>query len=283
MNLNPSAFPHPVMHPDSEDVEYNYSFRLSVEPLTDRYTLHCKVFTENKTLQALLSAGMAKAFVHVESLGGFFREIYPVIASGEDNEITISADRLNGKVEVRSFICADKDIGTYRNDKQHEDFGAQEFAVQARDYLAVGPLDEFIAEKDYDPLKTMSSFIKIVKGTASIDQPISLEYAGDKVKIIFPEKLYAKYWELRELAGHKSTVSALVILPVLVQLVAEMRNKGSEFQDNAWCLGLKRRFEKLGVDWQKTTESNYQLAQRLFEMPIKRVGDELTALRNQMI
>ena len=283
MKLSQCTYPHPVMHPQSQDVEYSFEFEmLPVVPGVADYTIYYSMHTENQTLLRLIAEQKAAAIIHIESAGGFFRTAYQASLSKERNELRIKAENLNGRVEVRSFICAKTEITTYQNDKQHEDYGNQTFLVRDGDYLAIGPACEFIANKEYDPLKKFSSFIKIAPGTGGTDQPATLEYAAEKVYIRLPKKLWEQYWELKDLSGLGATVSALIILPALVHLIAEMRVPNCEFSGNTWFLGIKDRFKKLGVEWEQTTKNNFELAQLLLELPIKRAAGELSGIKERI-
>jgi hypothetical protein len=263
------------MHPQSQDVEYNFNFDISITPGVSDYTISYFLFTENETLAQLIAEQKAEAIIHVESAGGFFRTAFKADHTRERGEIRINADDLNGRVEVRSFICAKGDISDYRNEKQHTDYGDMEFRVRDGDYLAIGPSLEFIAEKEHDPLRKLSSFIKIVEGPGGLDQPATIEYAGQKVFIRIPKKLHEQYWELSKLTGYSATVSSLIIFPALIHLITEMRVKDCEFSETTWFLGIKERFQKLGVEWEQTTKSSFELAQLFLELPIKRVAAEI--------
>jgi len=280
MKLNECTYPHPVMHAQSQDVEYSFDFNISVAPRATEYSIYYTLNTENQTLLNLIREHKAAPLIHIESSGGFFRAIYDTALSVEKNEIRISAEHLSGRVEVRSFICARSEIPDYKNDKQHEDYEESCFHVQEGDYLAIGPAHAFIADKDYDPLKKLSSFIKIAKGPGGIDQPAGIEYAGPKVKILLPKKLYQKYWELKDLPGHSTTISSLIILPALVFLIAEMRVADCEFSGHIWFLGIQDRFQKMGINLQNTLYNNFELAQLLLDLPIKRVADEIKGQLN---
>jgi len=280
MKLSECTYPYPVMHAHSQDVEYSFNFTISVVPGTTDYSIYYILNTENKTLLNLIREQKASALIHIESVGGFFRDIYEATLSVEKSEIRISAEHLSGRVEVRSFICARSEIQDYQNDKQHEDYEGASFIVHEGDYLAIGPAHAFTADKDYDPLKQLSSFIKIAEGPGDIDQPVGIEYARSKVKILLPKKLYHKYWELKDIPGHSATISSLIILPALVYLVSEMREENCEFADHIWFLGIQGRFHNLGIDLQNTSYNNFELAQLLLDLPIKRVADEI---KGQMI
>lgn len=277
MNLSQCTFPHPVMYPSSEDVQYDFNFAVSVTSSGGDYVLKYSIETNNSTLLHLLSEGKAEAVIHVESPGGFFRKVFKVEETTDINELYINSEFLNGRVEVRSFICAKSVISDYRNEKQHEDYGDMNFYVKEGDYLAVSRVQTFYAYKEDDPLKQLASFIKIAESPEGDDKPAKLVYADQTVKILLPTKLFKMYWDLKDLRGHSATICALIILPALVVLVQEMRTKESEFSEHIWFKGIMKKFEELDIDITETGLSDFELAQLVFDLPIKRVAYELKA------
>ena len=281
MKLSPCSFPHPVMnqwYPD--EVSYDFNFEIRVVPGVTEWAIFCKVNTKNTTLAALLNSNQAEVQVHIECTDRFYRSSYSLCNAFEEIEFRIPLDQLSGDVQVTPFICAKVDLPEYTNISQHSDYAGRAFHVEKGDYLAIGPCKKFIVNNDYDPLAKLSSFIKIKRSAlATKDAPATIDIKDTVVNILLPPKQYEMYGELKDRNGCVATISTVLILPALVYILTEMRRDNCEFSDSVWYQGIDTRFKKIGVDWQQTGASPFELAQHLLDTPLKRVAYELSAQR----
>jgi len=267
------------MNPWSDDVEANgFTFSLRVRPEASDYVLYYSSEVSNETFVDLIKSNQAEIVLHIESADSFYRSYFAVPYSKETQEVRIGADHLHGKITVSPFICAKSDIPDYKNCKQHADYQNRTFSVKKSDYLAICKPFTFLAEKDYDPLKNLSSFIKIARSPDAIDKPANISYSGHVVQILLPNKTYELFGTFKDNSKCRATVTTLLVLPALVFLVNLIRtNTDTTLADYKWHIGICERLKAQNIDIQATTLNDFQLAQYLLDLPIKRVAYELKA------
>lgn len=283
MKFEERSFPYPVLSPSRDDVHPNiFGAELVVTPDGNMYHLDFSFDLKNPSLLSMIQTGAAGYAVHVECGSNFFRRMF--WSSKPTGRITIEADELIGTVEVSFFITATAPIAEYRIEGAHEDYGSSAFVVRAGDILAIAPGATFDADKDYDPLKKISSIVQVCPDEID-DGPFSLDFSGAKLTVFLAKNDHARYSQLQDTPGIASILVQSIVMTALVEAIAYMRqipaSEATLDGQPRWFRVIRQRLLDLGEDYANSAKPCVELAQKLLSNPLARCLGELMPLTEQ--
>jgi hypothetical protein len=264
MRLSSRSYPYPVVG-NRDDVP-GAAFQAALEMSTDRQAVYldAQIKCSSKTINDLVKKGDACFVVHVECSNTLFRRAFEF--NEENYRIQVPSDNLNDAVEVNVFTRAKKNLSGYRVDKAHADYGNVAFSVEKGDILAVGENHLFYVEAPFDALSPISSIMQITETHKDGDQPMQVQYGGQKILIELSKKDFDDYKRLKSTDGVSTALTMGIVLPVLVDAIY-MLQKAEEDDDLRWVRSLKRRIDSVGM---KLEDDPLEIAQRILELPLKR-------------
>ena len=264
MRLSSRSYPYPVVG-NRDDVP-GAAFQAALEMSSDRQAVYldAQIKCSSKTINDLVKKGDACFVVHVECSNTLYRRAFEF---EEDNyRIQIPSDNLNDAVEVNVFTRTKKNLSGYRVDKAHSDYGSVAFNVEKGDILAVGEGHVFYVEAPFDALSPIGSIMQITESHKDGDQPMQVEYGGEKILIELSKKDFEDYKRLKATEGVSTALTMGIVLPVLVHAIYYLQQSDEE-DDLRWVRSLKRRIDGVGM---KLEDDPLEVAQRILELPLKR-------------
>jgi hypothetical protein len=264
MRLSSRSYPYPVVG-NRDDVP-GAAFQAALEMSTDRQAVYldAQVKCSSKTINDLVKKGDASFVVHVECSNTLYRKAFEF--DEESYRIQIPSDNLNDVVEVNVFTRTKKNLSGYRVDKAHSDYGSVAFDVEKGDILAVGESHVFYVEAPFDALSPIGSIMQVTETHKDGDQPMQVEYSGQKILIELSKKDFEDYKRLKATEGVSTALTMGIVLPVLVDAIYKLQ-ESEEDDDLRWVRNLKRRID--GIEM-KLNDDPLEIAQRILEYPLKR-------------
>ena len=226
---------------------------------------------ENPQLEKLIQNEQAVFLYHLECSQTCFRK---VITSKSGNlEKHIRKGDVEGILEVCSFIVAMDDIPNYVNEGFSEDYRGLSFQIDVGSVLAVGDEFQFRINKKHDDLGYTESIFSIVPDMDGVDKGLlRLDYSGDKIVIMIPEKQYALYEHLQNQASRQPIFMSMVIIPALIEVLFSIAAHGSdEYQDKRWYRSLYSKCNSYNISLDEDFVDSvdpYELAQKLLDYPV---------------
>jgi hypothetical protein len=285
VKLNYRSFPYPVMTGWTDDIaEHDFNI-LYGEMRFDKfyYYLPYTVSIGNCAIASLIESGDAGFALHVECRGTFYRQLHWL--ESQEDILSLSADELEGRVEVNIIVCAKKIITGYQPDGLHEDYTGIPLILNPGDYLAIGQPVQFDANKNFDPIEKISSIIAFAPDEERDDGEIIVDISGDKLLALVPKKLHEKYDLLKQSLGAEApaVLSSLLVLPVLMEgcryisdIMSGKGEPGEDHTDLRWARVLETRCRRLGIDL--ANEDSIVVAQKILANPYSRTCNELKML-----
>jgi hypothetical protein len=212
----------------------------------------------------LVKKGDACFVVHIECSNTLYRRAFEF--SEESYRIQVPSDNLNDAVEVNAFTRAKKNLSGYRVDKAHSDYGNVSFNVEKSDIIAVGESHVFYIESPFDALSPIGSIMQITETHKDGDQPMQVQYSGQKILIELAKKDFDDYKRLKNMDGVSTALTMGIVLPVLVDAIYMLQGSDAD-DDLRWVRSLRRRIECVGM---KDDGDPLEIAQRILELPLKR-------------
>jgi len=264
MRLSSRSYPYPVVG-NRDDVP-GAAFQAALEMSSDRQAVYldAQIKCSSKTINDLVKKGDACFVVHVECSNTLYRRAFEF--EKDTYRIQIPSDNLNDAVEVNVFTRAKKNLSGYRVDKAHSDYGSVAFNLEKGDILAVGEGHVFYVEAPFDALSPIGSIMQITESHKDGDQPMQVEYGGQKILVELSKKDFEDYKRLKATEGVSTALTMGIVLPVLVHAIYYLQQSDEE-DDLRWVRSLKRRIDGVGM---KLEDDPLEIAQRILELPLKR-------------
>jgi hypothetical protein len=280
MKIKPRSFPYPVLSKFSDDVRPNgFKVDLDVTSTKSAYLLDYVVSLEHDGLKELISSSTAALVIHVECQSNFHRNIYTT--SEITGQVRIPVDRVTGRVEVTFLVVSNRDESSYRIDGIHDDYGDLSFEVGKSDLLALLETKYFIAEKDPNLLRKISSIIQVAPLPAG-KEAWEIDLYGQKIYVKMPQKDMEKYYVLRDATKISAALNSTIVIPAIIEGLHYIRGTAdSELEverEHRWFSVLERKLKSLNIDVTDSGNSMFEIAQQIMEDPAPGTLNELEQL-----
>src|ERR1017187_706424 len=227
MQVNPRAYPHPVLSHWGDDIlNSNFQGVVSGKGVKNAYVFDAVFKTNNTDLLTLVDQKKAMYAVHVECTSTRYRNIFK--STAEKFSFQIGASLIDGKVEVCAFVLACKTVDKYKNADFHPDYGKSVFRVSKGDTLAVAPDQIIEATKKHDPLRKVSSIFSIVPNDDPKATGMDIETGGAKVVIRLSKPNFESYLSLRHSTVYHPVLIGSIVVPALVEVLERLRRAAHE-------------------------------------------------------
>lgn len=266
MKVKNISYPHPVLG-NEDDVSGKFDPSYTRAMGRDLVALRFEFKLQNKTLEKLLKEKRAVFTVEVECASTFFRTVFSTYE--KEAVFQIDAAKIREAVSLGFFIRATEPIKNYVIDGCHPDYKGFSFEIDPGDVLAIAGYSEFIAEKDFDPLKpSISSFIAIKENTKREHGLMEVDYDDpEKITIRLAKSDWRNYLAVKTRKSAASVLHASIVLPVLADAIL-LVEKGDELsQDSHWFKRLNIILEQKSLSDEK---SPLVAAQKILQLPIER-------------
>ncbi|MHB1841839.1 MAG: hypothetical protein ACYCO4_01790 [Sulfobacillus sp.] len=267
MRTRAAFYPHPVLRPGFDDyVGVEFACELGATRTDNLYCLRVEFATTSKTLGTLVEACDAAFALHVECPLTRYRRL--VESDSASMALSLDAGDLRGPVELSTFIFALSPLSGFSPPELHEDFLGETFSIDPGDVLAVGPSFFLIEDPDGGPRPR--SIITIGRNEARNPPPLDFKAPSDKVAILLQPEGYARYLEFKGAPVVRQHLHAMIVIPVLTELIDEVRadlKRGGDEPDKEarkWYRSLRERVENAA-----DTTTSVALAQDIIGQPLK--------------
>jgi hypothetical protein len=276
MQINPRAYPHPVLAHWGDDIT-NSTFQgvVSGKGLKNAYLFDAVFKTNNTDLITLVEQKQAIYAVHVECISTRYRNLFR--SSAEKFSFEIPAGLIDGKVDVCSFVLASEPIDKYKNANFHPDYGKAVFRVSKGDTLAVAPDQIIEATKKNDPLRKVSSIFSIVPNEDPEATGMDINTQGPKVVVKLSKPNFEAYVSLRHSTAYHPVLIGSIVVPALVEVLDRIRHAAHDeqlenYSDYRWFMVIDRKLREKKIrlleDPESFNDSSLKVAHELLGQPL---------------
>jgi len=240
MLINNYSFPHPVLG-RNDDVNGVFETLLSYTIERKTITLSYKFNLRNKTLEELIKTKKTTCYIHLTCRETKYRDTFKL--DKPSGKLTIPAENLRGRVVIYFFVLADEKIPGYTPDGENADYKDYSFEIGEGDILAHDFRHyDFLAEKTWEKLLAVSSYMRIVKSEKP-EGPPEYDLNGEKIVIYLSQKDYGNYLPLSGDDMLSSVFHASIALPALMYSLNSIIGNESEYSEKKWYLHLMSRIK----------------------------------------
>lgn len=276
MEIRYKLYPYPVLSSNSDDyIDSNFDSAIDVS--RDGYNIKISFVSEllNSELSALIREDKASFVYHLECAQTGYRTA--VSTSETEKTISISDDKLCGKLQICPFIVACTNIPDYVNSCFNEDYRGYKFQIEAGCVMAVGKQVNCEIDKELNDLVSVKSIFVVTKNADAAAMDMDIDIWQNKITIKLPEKDYTHFKNLSSVPEIQQSLNALIIIPALIYTLSEVNSKTPEerytnFSTYSWYKSIrkamKKRFQKDIENEDLLTNEVVLYAQRLIKSPV---------------
>jgi hypothetical protein len=288
MKIKYKHFPYPVLADFINDFkDGSFNSQIEINTNNDHYNFKVEFDLNDNDLERYLEREELGFAIHIECPFTSYRKLK--ISDKDLLDFNISADLLEGKVEVVSLVISKKNIKNYFSDNFSDFFKDFSFDVYKGDILGVGEQLNFNAEKESDSIKNISSIFAVEASEESDPSALDVDLGGNKIIIYLEEEYFEKFKRLNKNQNLNSVFASLIVTPVLVEIIEKFKNDGGEkireSEKYRWFRILNKKIKDIGIDLKKSEdieESSISIAQKLINRHLERAFDDIE-IKEQMI
>lgn len=246
MQITDRQYPYPVLNFYNNDFKNSsYLTYISLENDNSNILLDVKFDLDCELIEDLIDNEKASFLIHLECGRTRYRKVIKTKNRGV--LIEIKSKDVGGELEIVPCIVLDEDISGYSSEDFIEDFEDEVFSISKGSMIAIAESRKITIEKEGDNLSSVPSIFSIQK-KITLDKGLDWSENGQKIIISVSEEKYQIY---KALCGNKELVgmlSILIILPVLVEIIGELKNDEDAYSESTWMEVIKNKMEKLKVN-----------------------------------
>ncbi|WP_238883865.1 hypothetical protein [Clostridium sp. YIM B02551] len=274
MQIRSKFYPYPVIADDS-DSYIKSSFKTDALLVTEGYNMKfiLKAKVENQSVQKMIDNEVIGYAHHIECPQTCFRTV--VATSEEQFEYTVHDSKINGLVQVCSFLVALNDIPNYTNELFANDYKGFKFNIDKGCIMGVGNQINLRVNKVRDDLVNTSSIFSIVPNIDPNEVSVKVDLSKkSKIAIIIPEKSCNLYKNMSGMLDLQPIMHSMIIIPALMYVFEELKiakNELYNFEDCRWFRSLRKTCKTFGLILDSdglATIDIYQIAQQLMNTPL---------------
>jgi len=274
MRIRHKHFPYPIIA-DGNDSYANTSFLTDTTAMREGYNVKfiLEAYVDNVEVNSLIENETIAYVHHIECPQTCFRTA--ITTSEEKYEFVLPDSKVNGLVQVCSFLVALKDIKNYTNDAFSSDYKGFKFNIDKGCVMGIGSQMDQRINKERDDLANTASIFSIVANMDPNEMNVKVNISKkSKIVILIPKESCNRYKNMSELLGLQPVMHQMIILPALMHVLEELKASKEElyiFEDCRWFRSLRKVAKKFGVTFDEsgfTTLDTYQFAQQLLNTPL---------------
>lgn len=265
MKLLGKNYPYPILIEGSDDyIDSKFEINIIDGPKENEGNILLEIEYElsSKGLKQMIDNSDANVLVRVSCPSTSYRETFTF--EGNTLEIEIPKNYLGAKVEFASFIVATKDINNFMLDEHNKTYFIMPSSIRKGDRLAIGDVVSFKLEF-YDALRPIASIITIKENKIKKAEAVTVDLTNDKIIIYLNSDLFEKYKQLREYPDLRLYLSTNIVMPAIIEALAEMKWNYTPDLEKRWELSLKKILKSIKVDLFTTELSLYTIANKIFK------------------
>lgn len=265
MKLKSRNFPHPVLHPVTDDIVKSHFTGIIDKYEENEGWLHffIEFKLKNDTLNTLFQDDIVQLNVHFECNSTMQRLSHQINFSDctttqnkdefiYNTEIILDCALLNKKVDVNYFILSNKNLEDYTNSQMHPDFQGSKFNIEKGDILALAITQTIHLEKD--ELVHTNSIFKIAKDPSKDAALFSIATNNNQIEIILPYNIHEQIGQLKLYTDNNlnTVLISMLYYPALLDVLHSIQKLESSeldiYESLDWYRTLEKKFQIMNLD-----------------------------------
>ena len=268
------SFPYPVLD-EYGDAYINCSFKTTRTVEKDGFNLKVHFHSEitDDVLAQLITTGKALLLYHLECAQTGYRIIRTT--SKWDYDIVIDGEKVNGEIEICSFIVSNEEGLSFYSHNFNSDYQGQAVkGISKGCILGVASVPNIRVFKSLIDLVNSSSPFRIRKNQDPSILETQVEFETyHYIRILLNEEAYNQYGSMNGNIALKPVMISMLLVPALTYVLTKIKyGEIGECSDRAWYKAIKESLKaNFNIEIDELSDSDkdpFELAQKMLKIPI---------------
>src|SRR5690625_2641386 len=178
-----TSYPYPVLSSHNDDyIESSFKTNIEVQEQFGEFVIDAEFYLNNEEMRELITSEDCSYSIHVECSQTSFRKMFKTKAN--TIQIKIPVEQLRGKVDIHSFVIAQKRIEHYQNNALNDWYKHVPLSFEKGNLLAIGDAIETTLFEDNMELLNLPSIVRI--NEVKKNDFMEVDYTSDLITISLP-------------------------------------------------------------------------------------------------
>ena len=263
-----TRFPHPVLSNFTGDFKgADFSVDLKIEENYKegkiKINFECKVSEE--AVSDLVKQKKGKFGFFVVCLDTHYNKLEVVDINQGSFELLLMD--FHGKVRLRPVIWVEEEVGDFKSENLHDEFGAEPLKLIPGEIIAVG--EEELINIDQEKLAPWDTIFTLARNDEVPAGQIMVQTDDDKIKILASSGTYTFIYQLRANPTGQIILLNSVYFPAVMEVLSVLRNPDESIKEKRWYRTFNAKCEHLGIN--PENGESLKDAQKLLNSPFGRI------------
>lgn len=280
---NSRMFSYPILSSMYDDyIDSEFYIKVDAQKTKNNMIITVEPVINSSSVEKLIKNGDAEMVIHFECGRTRFRTIEKL--NYGQNTFEFAGEKLNGILQVVSFIIAKNDIVNYNSSSFNQEYGRASFNIEKGSIIGISNQPDIPVPKSIYDLSNITSIISVIPDDND-DSKMKIEYDETKIYIKLPSDTYVSYSSIgSEVSNATPILHSMLVVPALISILDILSAQESwiDFETFIWFKVIKKKCEeKYGEFSQKIIKENNPtiIAQELINSPITSAINNLMEMR----
>lgn len=266
MRINDDTrFPHPVLSPGSGDfgpARFDVALLVDESPSTEKVRLKYSIELDQPAIRELVASGRAQIGAFVRCQDTYFSSLERM--DWPHGEIDFVGGTLLNRVAIRPMIWLCEPLSGWAPDGLTEEFSDP---VDLDAGAIIGFDVEYTISVGRAKLAPLESIFALKQSDAMGPDTLAVDLTQHKITILAGTSAFGVINGLRAAPATRSAATAAVYLPVVMEVLDQLRAGQSSFEDRRWFEPFRARCDHLHIELDSGA-GLFEDAQKLLNHPI---------------
>jgi hypothetical protein len=267
------SFGYPVLRQYNSDYSSG-SFQPSVRPLNvkkgDEYAnFEAYLSVSPKELNILIENKQAFFAIILDCRDTFYREVFKFYKRGDVN-FKVKSENFTGKIEIESYIIAEKEINSYSCSYINAEFNKQSFNFLPGMILAQANTEEWHIRNEN--FRDLTGLIDLKINEAFEDGEWTYDISSDNQPIVYTS-LSQK--EIIANRNYDPIFINVILAPMVTEMLYKMNDDGENYEDTAWAQTIEDLLIKNKLNKDSYNSDYARIARKLLGIPTRKLNTYL--------
>lgn len=288
MHIRSKLYPYPVLTSFNDDyIDSYFNINIVATSTSTNLILTLSPDLDNDEIKHLIQQGKAYYSIHVECPLTSFRKFYKL--NNQVEEIKISADDIDGVVNICPFIVLQENVYDYTNEKFNSVYDGITFDLDKGSIIAIGYEQKASIEKESDDLNNVPSIFAVTELKSETDKDIIIDNTENKINIRLPSSSFVEFKIAQSNPNSMAIIHSMIIVPALMKCFDDIKVKAQndslyELEEKRWYKVIKKALGKCNIDLNEETAiaiDSFALSQKIMNNTTNRAICGINAIAFQ--
>lgn len=248
-------YPYPILLEEPNDYKTSYiSVRYLYQALKDAHKIKIECQINNNKILDLIENKKVSYAIQIECPNAMYRKMFEFYDKDE-MIITIPNDEVIDFIDIGLALLVKEEIENFENEDFIDAYKGIKMNINKNEILGVCQNVRQMIISNNEIFKDVHSIFKIKKEKDA--EHITYDPHHNRILIRIPEKIGFYYLSCKEFKQRIDVLNAIIIMPVLTNIITDMKEDESELSGYKWFKTLTKKINEIMKEQKLTKEEMF--------------------------